>query len=139
MKSKLIAIVAAIAALSFAGCSSTATGKPAAKLVVQYAVLKVVANNQEKAARVVEIAKEVQAVAGNDGFNTVSLLMTVVRTKIDYSKLDAADTLLANLLIETVEAELSERVGAGVIPEGSVFKVKEVASWVIDGAALAGK
>jgi hypothetical protein len=142
MKSKIINILAVLAfacAALFAlpACNSTAT-TPAAKLVVQYAVLKVADKNPQKAAKVADIAKEVRALAGSEGFNTVDLLVAAIRAKVDFSKLDAADTLLANALIDTVSAELKSRVGSEPLADGALLKVNEVAAWIIDAAALAG-
>lgn len=140
MKTKISSILAALAFACAAlfvlpGCETTSgQQKIVAKLAVQYAVLKVTDNHPEKAARIVSIAKEVQALAGSDGANTVDLLMSVIKAKVDYSKLDAADTLLANALIDTIGEQLKERVGAGTLSSDKLPIVAEVAKWVIEGA-----
>jgi hypothetical protein len=140
MKTKfttLLALIAfAVSALfSFTGCESTSTSSPVVKLAVQYAALKVVSNNPEKAAKVARIAREVQALAGNEGFNTVDLLMAAVRAKVDFSKLEPADAMLANALIDLVASELKARVGGGVIAEGGLLQVKQVAGWIVEASA----
>jgi hypothetical protein len=134
----ILAVLAFACAALFVlpACNTTATS-PTAKLVVQYAVLKVADNNPAKAAKIAEIAKEIQALAGGEGFNTVDLLVAAVRAKVDFSKLDAADTLLANALIDTIAAELKSRVGSEPFADGNLLKVKQVAAWVVDAAALA--
>jgi hypothetical protein len=140
MKTKITSMLAlgafAFCALfSFSGCETTSgQQKIVAKLAVQYAVLKVVDRHPEKAARIVEIAKEVKALAGADGANTVDLLVVLIKSKVNFSKLDAADTLLANALIETIGEQLRERVGSGTLGTDKLPIVAEVATWVIEGA-----
>lgn len=142
MKSKphsILAVLAfACAALfSLPACTTTASGqqKVVARLAVQYAVLKVAEKNPAKVARIVAIAKEVQALAGGEGANTVDLLVALIKAKVDYSKLDAADTLLANALIDTIGEQLRERVGSGTIATDKLPLVAEVAKWVIESAS----
>jgi predicted negative regulator of RcsB-dependent stress response len=140
MKNKINSILAvlafACAALFALPACNTTTGqqKIVAKLAVQYAVLKVTDKHPEKAARIVSIAREVQALAGGDGANTVDLLVGLIKAKVDFSKLDAADTLLANALIDTIGEQLKERVGSGTLSPDKLPLVAEVAKWVIEGA-----
>ncbi len=133
----LVGLLAVCVSLFTVACNTTVgtdQQQIIAKLAVQYAVIKVVENNPAKAARVVDIAREVRDLAGKDGANTVDLLMALVRAKVDFSKLDAADTLLANALIDTIGAQLKERVGAGTLGTDKLPIVAEVANWVIEGA-----
>lgn len=141
MKTKIASILALVIGLvAFSGCAST-TGQQniAAKFAVQYAVLKVSENSPAKAARIVAIAKEVKAIAGQDGADTVDLLMVIIRSKVDFSKLDAADTLLANALIETIGEQLKERLGSGKLPIEKLPAVAQLADWVIETAAFWSK
>lgn len=141
MKTKIASILALVIGLvAFSGCAST-TGQQniAAKFAVQYAVLKVSENSPAKAARIVAIAKEVKAIAGQDGADTVDLLMVIIRSKVDFSKLDAADTLLANALIETIGDQLKERLGSGKLPIEKLPAVAQLADWVIETAAFWSK
>lgn len=141
MKTKIASILALVIGLvAFSGCAST-TGQQniAAKFAVQYAVLKVSENSPAKAARIVAIAKEVKAIAGQDGADTVDLLMVIIRSKVDFSKLDAADTLLANALIETIGEQLKERLGSGKLPVEKLPAVAQLADWVIETAAFWSK
>jgi len=142
MNSKITTIILAlvIGLGAFSGCASTpsAQQKVVAKLAVQYAVLKVADKNPAKAAKIEEIAKDVQAVAGGEGANTVDLLMSIARGKVATLKLDAADKVLADALLEMVGAELKARLGEGVLSTDKLLVVGEVAGWIVDASKLAG-
>lgn len=141
MKTKLASILALVIGLvAFSGCASTTSQQNiAAKFAVQYAVLKVSENSPAKAARIVSIAREVKAIAGQDGADTVDLLMAIIRAKVDFSKLDAADTLLANALIDTIGEQLKERIGSGQLAPAQLPAIAQVADWVIETAAFWSK
>lgn len=141
MKTKIISILALVLGLvAFVGCTTTAGQQNiAAKFAVQYAVLKVSENSPAKAARIVAIAREVKAIAGKDGADTVDLLMAVIRSKVDFSKLGAADTLLANALIDTIGEQLKECVGTGTLPIDKLPAVAQLADWVIETAGFWSK
>lgn len=132
----LTSFVALLAALGAAGCS-TPTQTNLAKLTVQYAVIKVCDRNPEYAPRVVEIATQIEALAGGETANTVDLLLSLVRAKIDFSKLDAADKLLVNALIDQVGIELKVRLGTTTFDAGKLLLVSEVAGWIREAAAMA--
>ncbi len=138
MKTRITAIILAVALLALSGCSSIPADqqKTVAKLAVQYAVLKVADKNPVKAARVAAIAKEVQAIAGGEGANTVDLLLAIARTKVATLKLDAADQVLASALIDMVGQELKARLGTGVLTSDKLLIVGEVAGWIVEASAL---
>ncbi len=138
MKTRITAIILAVALLALSGCSSIPADqqKTVAKLAVQYAVLKVADKNPVKAARVAAIAKEVQAIAGGEGANTVDLLLAIARTKVARLKLDAADQVLASALIDMVGQELKARLGTGVLTSDKLLIVGEVAGWIVEASAL---
>ncbi len=138
MKNIIIALILAIAMpLSQVGCSSTAQTQLVAKLAVQYAVYKVASNNPAKATRIVAIAREVSTLAGSDKASTVDLLVVLIRSKVDFSKLDVADVMLVNTLIDAISIELKERVGDGPLLPEKILVVKQVADWVIEAAGAA--
>lgn len=139
MKKTSRILVIAAALLSLVGCSTTSTTgqqKVVAKLAVQYAVLKVADKKPEKAARIAAIAKEVQAIAGKDGANTVDLLMSVARTKVASLNLAAPDQVLAGALLDMIGEELKGRLGTGVLSSEKLLIVGEVAGWIVDASAL---
>lgn len=143
MKNIIIILLAAISLL-FAGCATTdGTGvspdqtKLLAKVAVSYAVIKVADKHPEKAAKILAISHEVRAIAGGEGFNTVDLLMTFVRAKVDLSKLDPADQMLAGILLDTIATQLKAKVGSGVLTSDKLLIVGEVAGWIEDAARIA--
>lgn len=132
-----IVIIGTILSL-FSGCA-TMTGQTEllAKTAVQFAVLKITDKHPEKAAQVLSIATEVQAIAGTDGFNTVDALIAVIKAKANFSKLDPATQLLAGALIDELSIQLKQRIGNGTINTASLLEVNKVAGWVKDAASIA--
>ena len=142
---KMILLAAAVWALPAVlvvlqtGCESTEASSPIARLAVQYATIKVVQNNPEHAARVVEIATALEKDAGNTVAVTVVLLETIVRSQIRWENLDAADTALVDVLILTVRDELTQRLGTGILGPEQALVVAQVAGWIRDAAMAASK
>ena len=121
-----------------AGCSNmNATQTNVAKLAVQYAVVKVVEKNPAYGPRVVVIAQEVRKAAGGETADTVDLVLTLVKAKIQWDKLDAADTLLVNALIDQVGIELKARLGDAKFDPDKLLVIAEVATWIEQAATLA--
>lgn len=142
MKSQCLLPFIAALALLFSGCATTAgqssdQTKLLAKVAVSYAVIKVADKHPEKAAKILAISHEVRAIAGGESFNTVDLLMAFVRANVDFSKLDPADRMLAGILLDTIGAQLKDRVGSGVLTPDKLLIVGEVAGWIEDAARLA--
>jgi predicted small secreted protein/molybdopterin converting factor small subunit len=136
MKTRITSILVALALL-VSGCPTTpGTQKSMAKLAVQIAVIKVAANNPEKAARVASIAKAVKEIAGDENANTVDLLVAIARAKVDKLNLANEDRILANGLIDLVGEELKAKLGEGVLTSDKLLFVGEVAGWIIDTAAI---
>ena len=121
------------------GCS-TAGGGPSpilAQVAVQYATIKVLQNNPDRAPRVIEIATYIRENAGNEQAATVALLEAAVRSQIDFSKLDPADAMLVDILIATVREELIARLGDGPLSPEHVLVVAQVAGWIENAARIA--
>ncbi len=144
MKKIASLLVAIVSLAAFTGCATTdmsginpEQAKVIGKIAVQYGVAKYLGKHPENAQRVSQIAQEVLAVAGGDGANTVDLLIGILKSKINYGKLDAADAVLVNGLVDVVASELKNRVGGGVIPTDKLPQVKELASWIIEATAFA--
>ena len=140
MKKLILIVLLAVTPMAFIGCASgtsSAQTQVVAKLAVQYAVIKVADKNPEKARRIVAIAKEVSALAGTENAGTVDLLVALIRSKVNFSKLDAADTLLVNALIDAIAVELKAKVGEGPLLPEKILVVKQVADWVVDAASFA--
>jgi hypothetical protein len=135
LTSALCALCLLCGSLLLPGC--TTAGRPDTMLIAQvavtYGVGKVLENNPDYAGRVAAIAAEVGKAAGGEA-STVSAVMQLARTKIDWSELTPADATLVNLLLITVEVELTKRVEAGVLSPEKALLVQEVAGWIENAA-----
>lgn len=129
-------IVIAIAMLTLAGC---AVGSGGSDLGPMYVTLKatsaIVKDDAEKAARVREIATEIQRYASDTEFATVDLLVTKIRSEVPWDDLDLADTMLAEELVKTLRQYLVDRFGEGVLPPEYRVSVETIAGWVILAAS----
>ena len=131
-KSLRFAFLAAL--LPLCGCQTIKDQPLIAQVAVQYATIKVVQDHPERAARVVEIARTLRTSA-EDEAATVALLEVLIRAKINWASLDAADRLLVDTLIIGVRQELLNRLGDGVLSAENKLVVAQVAGW-IEAAAL---
>jgi uncharacterized protein YceK len=121
------------------GCASLGSDEGqnvAARIGVQYATLKVIGEDADRAATVVGVIDSaIELVEGGDAL-PMDLLESEIRDAIPFDKLDQADTLLVELLILQVREELDLRVDDGLIDPEKVAKVLEVLTWVRDAAAV---
>ncbi len=132
---KLI-MATAVAVFVLAGCAWLSEGNTDVKLVTQYAVLKVAENDPAKAQRIEEIALEVQRYATGEALLTVDALIVAIRAEIRWDRLDAADALLVNALLDRLRTELVERLGADVLPEDLRLAVDVLCEWIVEAARL---
>lgn len=144
----LVLLAFALGLAGFGGCSSVAPAvsaieaRPAAaKLVVQYATLKL-ASTPARAAKVVEIATAVEAaLAAPDAAVTVDNFSVLVFAAVPWDQIrDPADQLLVKNLIDLAAQELVARLGSTppvneAVPIGDL---KAVVGWVIEAAKMAG-
>lgn len=138
MKTKLFFAIALVGAVFLTSGCQTIKERPAvAQLAVQYATIKVVEKNPDRAARVIEIAAYIKANAGNSSAASVALLEVAVRKQIDFERLDAADTFLVDTLIGLVRDELVARLGDGPLSPENALIVAQVAGWIEDAAKMA--
>ncbi len=117
-----------------------------AQFAVEYTTIKVIDGDADRAARVIEIASQVQRYAGEDLAATVDGLIELARDEIRWDKLDEADTRLANYLLNAIAEELKDRLtcstddsgekvcGDDVIPAELRVTVDKLATWVINAA-----
>lgn len=132
----LAAIGIAVAAILLPGCKSPAV----AKAGVQYATLKVIDGDLGRAGRIVDIVSTARLALSNETATSIEALKLIVRSKIDWNRLDAADTALANVLIDTVAEELEARLKPDAVeadPTPWKLKADKVLKWVQDAAELA--
>ncbi len=121
------------------GCATTANGDRSLLVHagVSYATAKVIKGDAERAQRVVAIAGAVRQLAGNEQVESVALLDAYIRGRIDWTKLDAADQVLVNVLLLEVRNVLEKRIGADPITGAKLLVVAEVAGWIEDAARAA--
>lgn len=125
--------------LAISACSVIESHTESSKLVVQYAVLKFVmsedmSHRQERAEKILQIAKEGRALFDSRAL-PIEHIEDLMRERIDWEKLDAADTLIVNALIERIVIEVDGAVDVG---EDVHITGSKILSWVIDGVRLSG-
>lgn len=135
---KFIALVCTFILMSCASLSTDRGQQAAARIGVQYATLKVIDGDADRATSVVEVVDRAIALAEGE---PVSLddLEAQIRDAIPWNKLDDADTLLAELLILQIREELDVRVVDGLVDPERAAAAVEVLRWVRDAASLAAK
>ena len=130
-------VLPVVIALSLAaGCSFLQEHESSAEFTTKSVTLKVIDGDASKAERVESIASDVQAYAGSEVHLTVDLLIRAIEERVDLDRLDPADRLLVEELIDSLRAELIRRLGPGVLPEDLRLAVDTVAGWVIDAARM---
>ncbi|MGD9539075.1 MAG: hypothetical protein AB7P52_17720 [Alphaproteobacteria bacterium] len=134
------ALIAAVAILSLvAGCANL-EGRPGAqalaKTAIQVAALKI-AEDGERAERVIRVVDSAIAIAEGDLEVTLASLEAAIRAEIDWPSLDPEDALLVNALIYVVRAELKSVFTESemIAPENRV-RLLTVLGWVREAAAL---
>jgi hypothetical protein len=137
MRTYFISLLAALL-LAFTGCTTSNSLQPvAAQLAVQYATLKVLEDHPEYGPRIIEITQHVRAVASGDAAATVSVIDSLIRSQIDWKKLNQspADALMVNTLLLAIRSELETRIGNGIIDEKAMLTIAQVAGWIEEAAA----
>lgn len=129
------AIITLVAVALLAGCAALQRQDPTARLTVQYATLKYIAEDASKAARVAEIAQDARD-SLDAGSVTLSLLDAALRERIDWSRLDTADRLLLDSLLVMLRDELEHRFGDGLLDGDARVQIRVVADWIIQAAAM---
>jgi hypothetical protein len=133
-------LVAILGMCSLFGCASMGTdeGQTAvARIGVQYATLKVINGDIDRAEAVLDVVNAAIALAEGGDLVPIDLLESQIRAVIPWDGLDDADKQLVNLLILQVRAELEVRVDDGLIDAEKVAQVLEVLKWVRDAAQTA--
>lgn len=132
--------------VAFWGASCTTSGPSPAvtklgeQIAVQWAVMKVVENNPEYAARIIEISGIVRATVSKDQTATVQTIYELIVKQIDWTKLNKpSDRFLIDSLLTAMQVALNERVGTGtgMLPVDRAIAISEVVKWIEDGARSA--
>ena len=129
----LAAFAFAYLAFGLSGCKTTEGDRDAiARIAVTYATLKVVDGDLERAAKIRQVATLARSALSGDRAPTVAALIDIARKEIRWDKLDAADTVLVQLLLSEIERSLLERLGEGELVEGGGLVVSKVLKWIED-------
>lgn len=138
---KLLITALCGALLVLSGCSAILKNADSAELIVQYATVKLIVNEDtpveriRRAERIAKIARESKLVFDNRSL-PLSEIETLVRDRINWQSLDVADVMLANALIDRVVSEIEE---SATLPESDVYVTgSQVLGWIIEAAEMAG-
>lgn len=131
MKKLLIALVLSV---FLTGCTTlqSVSENSSARLTVQYATLKYVDEDTEKAERIASVVTTVKENLNETAEYTISEAVVQIRERIDFGRLDAADQLLLDALLNELEAELVKRFGSGVVDKETKESLSTVADWILD-------
>ena len=133
-------LVAAVAALTLAGCASLQANSGSARLVVSYATLKVIEAGKSPEAQA-QRAENIRRIATDAksflDLESVSLefLQSAVRARLADLDLSPADRMLADGLVTLIVQELQLKVDSGVLSTEQRYRVSTVLGWVIDATS----
>lgn len=133
---KLLAIVLLAGVLS-TGCGvlpDRVVGT--ARVTIQYATIKVIDGDLDRAARIKAIAGEVLALSDREPQVSADGLIGKVKEQIRWDRLDTADVVLVDMMLAAIYVELTARLGGGQYAEAKLT-VHTLAEWVIDAADMA--
>jgi len=133
MLNKLILV--SFLALGLTACQ-TPTQTALAQIAVQRAVYEVIKDHPERAQRIVDIATQVEAVAGKEVAATPAILETIIRSQIKWTELAPQDVQMVDSLITLLRVELENQLSKVEVDEQKLLVVKTVASWVKQTAQL---
>lgn len=132
----MLVLVATLAFLP--GCSIfDGNNEAAERLAVAVGVRSVVGSGPDYAERAKEIERVTVSIKSrlNEQVAVDSdLLGAAIRNAIPYDRLSPPDVLLVNDLVNAVVAELQSKIKLGEIPSDALFRVEQVADWVIAAA-----
>jgi len=130
MKTLILSICIA-AAVAISGCSLLDTvAKDENKLAVQYATLKVIDGDTQKAEQLKGWITEARNYVDTSAEVTVSYLADEARVRISGKISDPADMLLAMAILNEAERRIGERLGKGPLKEEQRVKLLTVFDWI---------
>lgn len=137
MLKKLMAML--MCGFALFGCATLSKlfdeNKAASRLVIQYATLKYINEDAERAADVVQIVDQALATLGDTPETALGNLKEIVDAAIAQAGLDSAERLLFTDLTDVVFQEIVKRLPDADAPI-PVDEVKEVFGWMREAALL---
>ena len=131
-----ILLVISMLIVGLIGCSSLSLKDPVTKMGFQYAIGKAIEQSddpQRLAQQVIEEAEKFKAFLDVQRIPLTELKQGVIQ-RIQARGWSPSDTMLAMVVLETVEDEISMAILDGRIPEGQVTRVNEFLDSVITAA-----
>jgi hypothetical protein len=127
----MTAMLAMLAIVALSGCALLQDVDPNSKrLAIQYATLKVVDGDQDKAARVLELIERGRQYLNDEESITIAAIDGSVRELIRWDNMDNADRILVDNILLTARKRLMEEIGAGILDTDQKEKVLIVFNWV---------
>lgn len=119
------------------GCSLLQDRDARLQLAVQYATLKTIDRSASSSAEdVLDGVARARAVVDRDEAVTIGLLADQVRATIRWERLDVADRLLLDAVLQEAEAELARRIGEGMLKPEDRVAVLTLLDWIAAAAAM---
>ena len=128
---KYLSALIVMFAMLFSGCSVLETiAKDENKLAVQYATLKVIDGDTQKAEQLKAWITEARNYVDTSAEVSVSYLAEEARIRIKGKITDPADTLLAMDILNEAERRIGERLGEGPLKQEQRVKLLTVFDWI---------
>jgi len=128
---KYLSSVIVIFAMLFSGCAVLETiAKDENKLAVQYATLKVIDGDTQKAEQLKGWITEARNYVDTSAEVTVSYLADEARVRISGKISEPADMLLAMAILNEAERRIGERLGEGPLKQEQRVKLLTVFDWI---------
>ena len=128
---KYLSALIVMFAMFFSGCAVLETiAKDENKLAVQYATLKVIDGDTQKAEQLKAWITEARNYVDTSAEVSVSYLAEEARIRIKGKITDPADTLLAMDILNEAERRIGERLGEGPLEQEQRVKLLTVFDWI---------
>ena len=128
---KYLSAIIVMFAMLFSGCAVLETiAKDENKLAVQYATLKVIDGDTQKADRLKSWLTEARNYVDNGAEVSVSYLAEEARIRIKDKISDPADMLLAMAVLNEAERRIGERLGEGPLEQEQRVNLLTVFDWI---------
>jgi len=128
---KYLSAIMVMFAMAISGCAVLESiAKDENKLAVQYATLKVIDGDMQKANQLKGWITEAREYVDSSAEVTVSYLATEARARISDKISDPADTLLAMAVLNEAERRIGERLGEGPLEQEQRVNLLTVFDWI---------
>ena len=123
-------LIFASLAIFISSCSSiNGDNENAARIGVIFAVMKIIDQDIEKAEKVCSIANDAQSFFDSNVL-PVDEIEKLIRDKINFSKLDSAETVLVEALIIEIKIKIQDGEASGFIDPETKVTATKVLGWV---------